>query len=352
MLKLRFVLEFLIALLSAVRVFFRSRAATALEVVALRQQVAVLKRKRPRPRLSSCDRLFWMALRWFWSGWRDVLIIVKPGTVVAWHRAGFRWYWRWRSRRHPGRPKITNELRDLIRRLAQENSGWGAPKIHGELLKLGFQISERSISRYLRRVHRRGDPGRRWSTFLRNHREVLVALDFFTVPTVTFHLLYCLFVIEHGRRKILHFNVTRHPTSDWVLQQLRETFSGAGPYRYVILDHDSKFDADVIAFLKCAGLKAKRTSVQSPWQNGVAERWIGSCRRELFDHVIPLNETHLHRLICEYVAYHHDDRIHDSLEKDTPNRRPIEHRPSPAAKATGSARLGGLHHRYSWCNAA
>lgn len=241
-------LDFLFVFISAVRVFFRSRAATALEVVALRQQVTVLKRKRPRPRLNSLDRLFWIALRRFWSGWKDVLLIVKPDTVVAWHRVGFRWYWRWRSRQRSSRPKIATEVRDLIHRLAQDNPGWGAPKIHGELLKLGFEASERSISRYLRRVHRRGDPGKSWLTFLQNHREVIVALDFFTVPTLTFRSLYCFFVIEHGRRKILHFNVTRHPTAEWVVQQLRSAFTEAGPYRYVILDRDSKFDADVITF--------------------------------------------------------------------------------------------------------
>jgi transposase InsO family protein len=188
--------------------------------------------------------------------------------------------------------------------------------------------------------------------FLQNHREVIVAFDFFTVPTVTFQLLYCFFVIAHGRRKILHFNVTRHPTADWVVQQLREAFPEAGPYRYVILDRDSKFDADVIAFLKATGLKPKRTSIQAPWQNRTAERCVGSCRREILDHVIALNEQHLRRLIGDYVNYHHDDRIHDSLEKDTPNRRPIKKRPAANATVVSSARLGGLHQRYSWQQAA
>jgi hypothetical protein len=148
------------------------------------------------------------------SRWAEVLVIVKPETVIGWHRASFRLYWGWRSRPRSGRPKITEEIRELIRRLAQENSNWGAPKIHGELIKLGFQISERTVARYLRRVGRRGDPAKRWRAFLQNHREVIVAFDFFTVPTVTFQLLYCFFVIEHGRRKILHCNVTRHPSSD------------------------------------------------------------------------------------------------------------------------------------------
>lgn len=179
-----------------------------------------------------------------------------------------------------------------------------------------------------------------------------MAFDFFTVPTVTFRVLYCFFVIEHGRRKILHFNITRHPNADWVVQQLREAFPEASPYQYAIFDHDSKFDADVIAFLKATGLEAKRTSVQAPWQNGIAERWVGSCRRELLNHVIALNEQHLRRLIGDYVNYHHVDRIHDSLEKDTPSRRPTEQKPGANSIMISMPRLGGLHHRYSWRVAA
>jgi putative transposase len=199
---------------------------------------------------------------------------------------------------------------------------------------------------------RRGDPAKKWLAFLRNHREAIVSLDLFTVPTATFRVLYCLFVIEHGRRGILHFNVTRHPSADWVVQQLRESFPEADPYRYAILDRDSIFDADVMAFLKVTGLRPKRTSRQSPWQNGTAERWIGSCRRELLDHVIALNEEHLRRLIRNYVRYYHEDRIHDSLGKDTPNRRSVETKPAADASLISLPRLGGLHHRYAWRRAA
>jgi putative transposase len=188
--------------------------------------------------------------------------------------------------------------------------------------------------------------------FLQNHREVIAAFDFFTVPTLTFQLLYCFFVIEHGRRRILHCNVTQHPTADWVVQQLREAFPEASPYRYVILDHDSKFDADVTAFLKATGLEPKRTSVQAPWQNGIAERWVGSVRGEILDHAIAWNEQHLRRLIRDYVSYHHDDRVHDSLEKDTPYRRPVEQKPTSRATVVSHSRLGGLHHRYAWREAA
>jgi putative transposase len=344
--------EFILSILAAIRVFFQSRTDTAIEVLALRQQVAVLKRKRPRPTLNSLDRLFWTTLRGFWCRWAAVLVIVNPETVVGWHRAGFRHYWRWRSQPRGGRPRITEEIGTLIRRLAEENPDWGAPRIHGELQKLGFVVSERTVARYLRRVQRRGDPSNRWLAFLQNHREVIAAFDFFTVPTVTFQLLYCFFVIEHGRRKILHFNITRHPTADWVVQQLREAFPEASPCRYVILDHDSKFDADVIAFLSATGLKPKRTSLQAPWQNGTAERWVGSCRREILDHVIALNEHHLRRLIRDYVNYHHADRIHDSLEKDTPNGRPVEQKPTANSIVLSMPRMGGLHHRYSWRAAA
>ena len=209
-------LDLTLAFLAALRVFFRCRVQTFLEVLALRQQLAVLKRKRPRPALNGLDRLFWTSLRRVWSRWSDVLLIVKPETVVSWHRAGFRRYWRWRSQPRGGRPRISDEIRSLIHRMAAENSDWGAPKIHGELLKLGFVISERTIARYLRRLQRRGDPGKRWLAFLANHREVIVAFDFFTVPTLTFKLLYCFFVIEHGRHRVLHFNVRRHPTAEWV----------------------------------------------------------------------------------------------------------------------------------------
>ena len=344
--------EFILSILTMTRVFFRSRSDTALEILALRQQLSVLKRKRPRPPLRCLDRLFWTLLRRYWSRWAEVLVIVKPNTVVGWYRRGFRLYWRWRSRPRLGRPQITEEIRGLVRRLADENPNWGAPKIHGELLKLGFMVSERSVARYLRRIRHRGDPGQRWLTFLQNHREVTVAFDFFTVPTVTFQVLYCFFVIEHGRRRILHVNVTRHPSAEWIVQQLREAFPEATSYRYAIFDRDSKFGGDVVAFLKATGLEPKPTSAQAPWQNGVAERWIGSCRREILDHVIALNEQHLRRLIRDYVKYYHEDRIHDSLAKDTPHRRVIEARPSPTATVIASPRLAGLHHRYFWREAA
>lgn len=208
------------------------------------------------------------------------------------------------------------------------------------------------MARYLSRIVRRGGPDQKWLAFLRNHRGVIAAMDFFTVPTVTFRVLYCFFVIEHGRRKVLHCNVTPHPTAEWIVQQLREAFAESGRYRYMILDRDRKFDGEVLRFLRAAGLEAKRTSVRAPWQNGLAERWIGSCRREILDHLIALNEEHLRRILRDYVNYHHEDRLHDSLEKDTPNRRSVEHRPGTSATVMSIPRLGGLHHRYTWRQAA
>jgi transposase InsO family protein len=345
-------IQLFIVVLGALRVFFRSRSDTALEILALRQQVAVLKRQRPRPPLNSSDRFFWTTLRRFWSRWTDVLLIVKPETVVGWHRAGFRLYWRWRSRPRGGRPRITHEVRDLIGRLAKDNPDWGAPKIHAELQKLGYSLAERTVARYLRRIVRRGDPGQKWLAFLENHREVIAAFDFFTVPTLTFRTLYCFFVIEHQRRKILHCNVTPHPTAEWIIQQLREAFPEPCRYRNVIFDRDQKFNAEVLSFVEAAGLEPKRTSVRAPWQNGVAERWIGSCRREILDQIIALNEQHLRRVLQDYVNYYEQDRLHDSLQKDAPNRRAVEQRPGTNAAVVSLPRLGGLHHRYTWGQAA
>src|SRR5215470_2860380 len=307
---------------------FLPRHKLALEAVALRQQLAVFKRKQPRPKLDRFDRLFWTALRRLWEGWSEALIIVKPETVVSWHRAGFRLFWRCQSqRRRPGRPKVNEQIRQLIRRMKAENLTWGAPRIHGELLQLGFEISEPTVSRYLRSLNGCGDEGRakRWLAFLNNHREIIAAFDFFTVPTLSFRTLYCFFVIEHGRRRILHFNVTEHPTSDWIGQQLREALPLPSPYRYVLFDRDTKFGGPVVELLQASAIKPIRTSVRSPWQNGVAERWVGSIRREVLDHVIPLNDQHLRRLGREYVAYYHADRTHIGLEKTTPAGGRLSH---------------------------
>ena len=193
--------------------------------------------------MAHLDRLFWVVLRRLWPHWSEALLIVRPETVVGWHRKGFRLYWRLKSRAHSiGRPELDAEIRGLIRKMSKDNSISGAPRIHGELLKLGFDVSERSVSRYLARLRPRGNAAEQWMAFLRNHRGAIVAMDFFTVPTATFRLLYSLFVIEHGRRTILHCNVTRHPTSQWVVQQLREALPDSCRYRHMILDRDTELN--------------------------------------------------------------------------------------------------------------
>jgi putative transposase len=219
---------------------FRSRRRLPLENLVLRQQLAPLKRRHRRARLDLVDKLFWVAVRRFWSGWKQALIVVTPETVVRWHRAGFRLYWRLisRVRKAAGRRPTPKEVRELIFRIVAKNPTWGAPRIHGELLMLGFDISERTISRWMKRAPRDPERAKRWLAFLRNHREAIAAMDFFTVPTITFGVLYCFFIIAHGRRRILHLNVTKYPTSLWVAQQLREAFPFESAPRFLLFDRD------------------------------------------------------------------------------------------------------------------
>jgi putative transposase len=340
-------LSLLRLLLGAVLRLFYSRKYLVLENLALRQQLALLKAKRKRPKLRALEKLFWVLAKKLWSDWESGLLVVTPETVVRWHRAGFRLYWHWISRRGKrcGRNRISRELRDLILQMVRENPSWGAPRIHGELLKLGFGLSERTALRWMRKASRNPDSSQRWKVFLQNHREAIAAMDFFTVPTFTFGVLYCFFVISHDRRRILHCNVTQHPTSAWAAQQLREALPYDSNHRHLIFDRDSKFSTEVEAAAKAVRCAPVRTSFRSPWQNGVAERWVGSCRRDLLDHVIVLNERHLKRLLRKYVDYYHDDRTHLGLNKETPSGRLTS--PRRAGSAVISApRLGGLHHRY------
>lgn len=317
-----------------------------LENLALRQQVSVLKRG-SKPRLRARDRAFWILLSRLWPRWKEVCVIVKPATVVSWHRAGFQIFWKWKSRVRPGRPPVNFELRTLIRRMASENPYWGAPRIHGELIKLGFRVSERTVQRYLPRRPTPPQAGQSWKTFLVNHRDHIAAMDFFAVPTWNFRNIYGLVIMHHGRRRILHLNVTAHPTADWVKQQLREAFPFDEVPRYLIFDRDTIFGA-VKGFVATLGIQAKMTSYRSPWQNGVMERLIGSLRRDMLDHVIVHNEVHLLRLLKEYQAYYHQDRTHLGLGKESPLGRLSEVRAGPEAKVIAYPRIGGLHHRYGW----
>jgi putative transposase len=324
---------------------FRGRQSLLLENLALRQQLVMLKRRHPRPSLGLLDKLFWVIARRVWSGWKQALLVVTPETVIRWHRAGFRMYWRLISgvRRQVGRKQTPKEIQELIFRMVAENPTWGAPRIHGELRMLGFDLSERTISRWMKRAPRGPDRAKRWLAFLRNHREAIAAMDFFTVPTITFGVLYCFFIISHDRRRILHINVTKHPTSGWIIQQMREAFPFEASRKYLIFDRDQKFGFEVIAVVKATRIIPKRTSFRSPWQNGIAERWVGSCRRDLLDHMAALNERHLKRLLLEYVRYHHEDRTHLGLEKRTPDGRI---RSVASGRVLSQERLGGLHHRY------
>ena len=325
---------------------FRTHHDLTVENLALRQQLSVLKRKHPRPKIEPFDKLFWILARRFWSRWKEMLVLVQPETVARWHRAGFKAYWAMLCKARKavgGGRRISKEIRELIFQMVAENPTWGAPHIHGELLMLGFEVSETSVSRWMRRAPRRPEPAERWLVFLRNHREAIAAMDFFTVPTLTFSVLYCFFIISHDRRRILHCNVTRHPTSTWIELQLREAFPYHAVPKFLILDHDAKYGFEVPTTIRSMNITPVRTSIACPWQNGVAERWVGSCRRELLDHVIALNERHLKRLFSEYIVYYHDDRTHLGLGKRTPGGRS----PSlPHGCVIAGARLGGLHHRY------
>ena len=339
----------LISVLRSVLALFRSREEQAIVELTLRQQLAIYVHKHPRPRLSPLDRAFWVALSQFWPRWKNHIVVVRPETVVRWHRDGFRRYWRSISTPGPGRPPIPEETKALIVRIATENC-WRARKIQAELMKLGIRVSLATVSCYVPKTKPDPTQQQRWMTFLRNHKDVISGMDFFVVPTVRFRLLYVWFAIDHGRRRILHFNVTENPTASWVIQQLRETFPNEATHRYLIYDNDAIFSPAVTSAIKSFEIDPKRTAFRSPWQKRTAERAVGSVRRELLDHVIVLNEDHLRRLLRDYVDYYNTERVHTSIG-DAPVGRPVESRPSSGARVVGFPRIGGLHHRYAWCEA-
>ena len=258
--------RFIVLSLGTLVRLLRARRSLLLENLALRQQLAVLKRRHPKPRTGPLDKLFWVAVRRFWSGWKQSLIVVTPETVVRWHRAGFRLYWRlisW-ARTPVGRRPTSREVRDLIFRMVAENPTWGAPRIHGELLMLGFDLSERTISRWMKRAPRDPQPAQRWLAFLRNHREAIAAMDFFAAPTITFGVLYGFFVISHDRWRTLHFNVTKHPMSSWIIRQLREAFPFESESRDLIFDRDAKYGLEVPVAVRCLKMSPVRTSFARP----------------------------------------------------------------------------------------
>ncbi len=292
------------ALLAFVVSLFRSRASLCLENLALRHQVAIYKQTVSRPRLHPTDRLFWVWLSRLWSGWQDTLAFVQPRTVIAWQRKRFREHWRRLSQRGtPGRPALAKDVRDLIRQMWQANPTWGSPRIVGELRKLGIEVAKSTVEKYRPRPKKPSSPT--WKIFLRNHMQDLVAFDFFVVPTVTFRVLFVLVILAHDRRRIVHFNITEHPTAHWTAQQVVEAFPWDEAPRYLLRDRDHIYGTHFRQRVSHLGIEEGLTAPQSPWQNPYVERLIGSIRRECLDHVIVLHEQHLQRLLSSYVAYYH-----------------------------------------------
>src|SRR5919198_1620331 len=337
-------LIFLATLLATLSSVFRSRAALEWENLALRHQIGVLRRStRKRPKLTPLDRLLWVWLSRVWSDWRSALAIVRPETVVAWHRKSFRLFWTWKVRcGQLGRPAVSRQVRDLIRRMCRENPTWGAPRIHGELLKLGIDIGETTVSNYM--VRGRKPPSQTWRTFLENHLQQLVSIDFFTVPTIRFQVLYVFLVLAHDRRRILHCNVTAHPTAEWTGQQLREAFPFDQLPRYLLRDRDAIFGEEFRRQVKDMGIQEVLSTPRSPWQRAYVERVIGSIRRECLDHLIVLHEVSLRRILASYFQYYHRSRTHLSLGKDSPEPRPTL--PLEMGRVVAVPQVGGLHHRY------
>ncbi len=336
----------LIVLLSGVRDLVRRRKDLEAELLALRHQVLVLQRQlgRRRIQLRSADRAYWVVLSRLWPRWREALPVAKPATVIAWHRRGFRWYWRWKSRARPvGRPGIRQDVIDLIRSMHKANPIWGAPRIQGELLKLGIDVAESTVSTYLP-APLRPAPSQGWRTFLHNHFSAMIAVDFAVAPTIRGHLLFVFIVLSLARRRVLHVNVTAHPTAAWTAQQVVEALPWATTDRSVIRDRDGIYGNVFRDRVGGLGLEEIVIAARSPWQNGYAERFIGSLRRECLDHVIALDERHLLRIVRRYVAYYNRTRTHLALGKDPPEPRSIQ--ASGAGAIVAIPEVGGLHHRY------
>ena len=320
---------------------FRSQAALQAEIVLLRHQLNVLRRRSPkRVNLSNIDRLVFAGIYSLAPQVLDALQIIKPETVIGWHRAGFRTYWRWKSRPRGGRPRTPDDIRQLIRDMSIANSLWGAPRIHGELLKLGIDVGQTTVAKYMAK-HRR-PPTQGWKTFLYNHADGIASMDLFVVPTISFRLLYGLLILQHGRRQILWLGVTAHPTAEWIARQLTEAYGWTAAPQYMVRDRDAVYGDIFIRRLRAMGFRDRPNAARSPWQNGYSERLIGSIRRECLDNVVVFGERHLRHLLGSYQKYYNDARTHLSLEKDAPVSRTIEAVGSIIAKPL----LGGLHHQY------
>ena len=314
------------------------------ENLALRQQLAVLGQSVKRPKLRTRDHVFWVWLSHLWRKWQSVLILVQPETVIKWHRMGLKLYWRWKSRAGKvGRPCIDCEIRDLIRRMSRENSTWGAPRIVSELALLGHEVAEATVAKYM--VCTRKPPSQTWRTFLDNHAHDIAACDFFTVPTVTFRVLYVFIVLRHDRRQVVHFNVTINPGAEWTAQQIANAFLYENAPRLLIRDRDGIYGEYFKNRMISMGIEEVPIAPRSPWQNPYCEPIIGSIRRECLDHLIVLNERHLYHILAEFFDYYHNSRPHLSLGRNLPTPRQVE--PPSQGEVISMRQVGGLHHRYS-----
>ena len=307
----------------------------------LARQLEIYQRSDPKLKITRADRIFFSILKDIFSNWRDRMFIVKPDTVIKWHRKAFRMYWQWKSKPKNGRPKIHKEIIDLIRQMSNENPTWGAPRIHGELKKLGFDISESTVQRYMPKIGKR-TTGQNWKTFLKNHSKDIISIDFLTVPTINFQLLYVLVIIEHHRRKLVHYNVTKNPTAEWTIQQIRNLLFNYDPPKYLIRDRDNKYGKIFDNVIRSFGIDSILTAYKSPWQNGYVERVIGSIKRECLDHLIVLNENHLRGLLGDYFSYYNKYRTHLGIDKDSPEGRQIQ----AVGKIDKIPMVNGLHHYY------
>ena len=331
------------ALLAFIVALFRSRRSLHLEHLALRHQLAVYQQSVPRPRLRAIDRLFWAWLSRLWSEWQGALAFVRPRTVITWQHKRFRDHWRQLSQPDtPGRPRIAKEVRELIRTMWQANPTWGAPRIVGELRKLGINVAKSTVEKY--RVRLRKPPSPTWKTFLKNHVQDLVALDFFIVPTVTHKVLVVLVILAHHRRRVIHFKITEHPTAAWTAQQVVEAFPWDEALRYLLRDRDHIYGASFRKRVQHMDIEEVLTAPRRPWQNPYVERLIGNIRRECLNHVIVLHERHLQRLLTEYFQYYHHWRTHRALDMDCPQPRPVQWPELGQIREVPD--VGGLHHHY------
>jgi transposase InsO family protein len=334
-------IAFLSLILAIVFSPFRTKARLEAEIIMLRHQLNVLRRSVPsKPRLGPTDRLFFTWLYRLFPSVLNAAAIVQPETIMRWHRAGFRLYWRWKSRSRGGRPRVPLEVRRLIREMSLANRLWGAPRIHGELLKLGIEVAQSTVAKYMARRGRGGS--QTWKTFLHNHAAGVGAMDFLIVPTVGFKLLFVLVILRHERRRLISLSVTAHPTAEWIARQITDAFPWDEAPEDMIRDRDASYGQAVTKRLTAMGIRDHPIAPQSPWQNGHAERLIGSIRRECLDHIVILGEAHLRRILAAYAGYYNDLRTHLSLGKDSPGHRPIQH----VGQLTTRSILGGLHHQY------